>query len=628
MLSNKEIALSYLERGLSVIPLYGPEMVKRNPPRKFTESLQKQLAENEKKDNPVSKEDIFKELLTYQCKLPIVSWKEYQDRLPTKEEVNHWFTMNPNANIAIVTGKLSNLVVFDLDSDHAVEYAENEGGLPDSVKVKTGKGYHIYMKHPGFEVRNKVNKELDIDIRADGGYVAAPPSIHGSGHMYEWEEGLSISEIDPADCTPWMIDYLTAVAEDNTPAVPEKKGTVKKESKESVKKADKKDEYVDILKNGCSEGNRNHTATKLIGRLLKTNMPVAQLWELLKMWNQKNTPPMDEAELRKTFNSVKDLESKSQEKEIKVDSFLDTPQTIVSKYDQNYIRVPFAGDGLSFLEKQMNGGLIGGRFYILGGIPSSGKTALINNIADNICLNDHPVLFFSYDDGKSELNYRTLSRFSKHSIEDFNKNTLQKKDVSSVCKDQSVKKILSLKYVVQAMIKVEKWSNLIEQIQKKHKKPPVIIIDYLRKLRTENKSSDERLRVDNILSNLTELAKKYNSPVIAISELARDSYKSGQRLSMASFKESGTIEYEASWLGILAAVEENSDGYNLKKNWEKIIEQDGIIDLIVFKSKRGTGATGKIPLQIDKDKMTVAGRKDKPGFDTTTKFPGKSSMFD
>lgn len=628
MLSNKEIALSYLERGLSVIPLYSPEMVNRNPPGKFIESLQKQIAENEKKGGPLTKEDIFRKLLIYQCKLPIVSWKEYQTRLPTKEEVNHWFTMNPDANIAIVTGKVSNLVVFDLDSDHAVEYADSEGGFPDTVKVKTGKGYHIYMKHPGFEVRNKVNKKLDIDIRADGGYVAAPPSIHGSGHKYDWEEGVSISEIDPADCTPWMIDYLTAVAKDNTPATPEKKGAFKNKSKEYVKKADKKDEYVDILKNGCSEGNRNHTATKLIGYLLKTNMPVAELWEMLKMWNQKNTPPMDEAELRKTFNSVKDLESKSQEKEIKIDSFLDTPQTIVSEYDQNYIRVPFAGDGLSFLEKQMNGGLIGGRFYILGGIPSSGKTALINNIADNICLNDHPVLFFSYDDGKSELNYRTLSRFSKHSIEDFNKNTLQKKDVNAVCKNQNIKKILSLKYVVQAMIKVEKWSNLIEQIQKKHNKPPVIIIDYLRKLRTENKSSDERLRVDNILSNLTELAKKYNSPVVAISELARDSYRSGQRLSMASFKESGTIEYEASWLGILAAVEENSDGYNLKKNWEKIIEQDGIIDLIVFKSKRGTGATGKIPLQIDKDKMTVAGRKDKPGFDTTTKFKGKSSMFD
>ena len=60
------------------------------------------------------------------------------------------------------------------------------------------------------------------------------------------------------------------------------------------------------------------------------------------------------------------------------------------------------------------------------------------------------------------------------------------------------------------------------------------MIDYLRKLKADNLSGDERLRVDGVLSLLTELAKKYNTPVLVISELARDSYKFGQRLSMAS----------------------------------------------------------------------------------------------
>jgi replicative DNA helicase len=170
--------------------------------------------------------------------------------------------------------------------------------------------------------------------------------------------------------------------------------------------------------------------------------------------------------------------------------------------------------------------------------------------------------------------------------------------------------------VVEKIIPIEKWGNLIDQIQKLHSKPPVIMIDYLRKLRTENSTSDERLRVDNILSNLTSLAKKHNIPVLAISELARDSYKSGQRLSMASFKESGTIEYEASWLGILAAVEEKNGGYHLKNDWEKIIEHDGNVDLIVFKAKRGTGITGKVPLKVDRDKMTVTDREEYSIVDT------------
>ena len=107
-----------------------------------------------------------------------------------------------------------------------------------------------------------------------------------------------------------------------------------------------------------------------------------------------------------------------------------------------------------------------------------------------------------------------------------------------------------------------------------------------------------------------DIAKTHNTPVIAISELARDSYKSGQRLSMASFKESGTIEYEASWLGILAAVEEGKNGeYIVKDNWENLIKRDGNVDLIIFKAKRGTGATGRIALKVDKKFMTVTERQ-------------------
>ena len=59
----------------------------------------------------------------------------------------------------------------------------------------------------------------------------------------------------------------------------------------------------------------------------------------------------------------------------------------------------------------MGGGLLGGRLYIPGGIPSAGKTLLVNNMADNICLAGNPVLFFSYDDGRDELRKRTLARF-------------------------------------------------------------------------------------------------------------------------------------------------------------------------------------------------------------------------
>ncbi len=304
---------------------------------------------------------------------------------------------------------------------------------------------------------------------------------------------------------------------------------------------------------------------------------------------------------------------------------MEKPDQFLAEYDESYVRVPFAGTNLNALEQKMNGGLIGGRFYILGGIPSSGKTLLINNIADNICLNGYPVLFFSFDDGKSELRYRTWARISKTSIESYNKKEFSKASIIEMCAQSLVKKVMSLKYVVQEMITIDKWENLINQFVEQYKKAPVVIIDYLRKLKTDKDSSDERLRVDNV-NLLTDLAKKYNTPIIAISELARDSYKSGQRLSMASFKESGTIEYEASWLGILSCVEDINGEYRLMNNWEKIIEQDGYVDLIVFKAKRGTGTTGKIPLQMVKDLMIAKDRNVTKSQDTCI-LPNHDSMF-
>ena len=626
-MTNLEAALSYLDKGLSVIPLWSPDLVRKSPPQKFKERLQKALAENDNIDDPLPKEAVILDLLTKQCKQPILpGWKKYQTELPTRQEVTQWFSEDPPPNVAILTGKLSKVVVFDVDSENGKQYADDEGGFPeDTVRVKTGKGVHVYVKHPGFLVKNQVDTGIGLDIRGDGGYAVAPPSRHASGREYEWEEGSSIYQIDPAPCREWMIDYL------------QQEGTKKKGSKSASKDpqataptttSKKENEYLEILKNGCTQGERNHKATKLIGHWLKSHRNYSEVWEMVRIWNQgKNTPPMDESELKATFESIKKAEQRSEAPKLDVDAFLDKPSQIIKEYDENYLRIAFGGDTLSSLEHEMNGGLVGGRFYLIGGIPSSGKTVLLNNMADNICLNDHPVLVFSYDDGRSELRYRTFARFSGLTIEEFNKNIPPKQSIKNFCEHVDVKKILQLKYVVQNMIPTDKWEDLIDQIRKRHKKAPVIMIDYLRKLRTDNKISDERLRVDNIILGLTDLAKKHNIPIVAISELARDSYRSGQRLSMASFKESGTIEYEASWLGILAAVSEEADGrYVIKENWENIIQQDGIIDLIVYKAKRGTGKTGRVPLQIDKMNMTVMDRDYVDSPETNIRGPHSSKF--
>ena len=295
-----------------------------------------------------------------------------------------------------------------------------------------------------------------------------------------------------------------------------------------------------------------------------------------------------------------------------ISSYLYSLEDIASRYEKESLPIPFGSENLSFLEKKMNGGLLGGRLYLLGEVPSPAKSILVNNICDNICLNGYPVLFFSYDDGRSELLYRTFARFSGYNIHAFYNNSVQRQEIEKIWNDQNIQKIINLKYVVQEMIAIEKWDQLITRIKAKHNKGPVIFIDYLRKLNTEKDVSVERTRVDIITSKLTDLAKTHDVPVFAISEVARLSYQSGKQLGIASLKESGALEYEASWLAILAPLKGDGKFCKPTHEWDIDGEQKENITLLVLKAKRGTGVTGRIPLNIDKNKMSVTDRKEEP----------------
>ena len=128
------------------------------------------------------------------------SWKEYQTKKPTESELEDWFAKG-DKNIGIVTGGISGIVVIDLDSEAAEKFAI-EKGFPKTPSVKTAKGCHLYYKYPNdIEVRNFQKRDdlPNIDLRANGGYVVAPPSIHSSGSVYEWIEGKGLDDLSLAE---------------------------------------------------------------------------------------------------------------------------------------------------------------------------------------------------------------------------------------------------------------------------------------------------------------------------------------------------------------------------------------------------------------------------------------------
>ncbi len=124
-------------------------------------------------------------------KVASIKWEPYQERHPTDAELVAWFDGKPNAPMAIVTGAISGLVVVDADSPEALAWAE-EHLPPTPIRVRTGKGLHLYYRHPGTKVRNRARirtgqGKLALDVRGDGGYVLAPGSPHPEGGHYAAE---------------------------------------------------------------------------------------------------------------------------------------------------------------------------------------------------------------------------------------------------------------------------------------------------------------------------------------------------------------------------------------------------------------------------------------------------------
>jgi len=123
-------------------------------------------------------------------KKPLVHWEPYQKQRTTEEEIKVWWSKWPDANVGIVTGAISSLVVIDLDTLDAKNKLKETVSDFDFTTVprsRTGKGWQLFFKHPGVPIPNRAGIIPGLDVRGDGGYVVAPPSIHPNGKQYRWE---------------------------------------------------------------------------------------------------------------------------------------------------------------------------------------------------------------------------------------------------------------------------------------------------------------------------------------------------------------------------------------------------------------------------------------------------------
>lgn len=141
-------------------------------------------------------------------KRPGVDWKELQSRLSTLHELESWRSMFANG-VGIITGAVSNCVVIDVDGPEGEallkKFEKENGPLPETLTARSGsgRGRHLYFEHPGGHVKTYANTTDKIDVKGDGGYCVAPPSLHKSGGRYEF-----INEVEMAPMPEGLLKFL------------------------------------------------------------------------------------------------------------------------------------------------------------------------------------------------------------------------------------------------------------------------------------------------------------------------------------------------------------------------------------------------------------------------------------
>ena len=209
-----------------------------------------------------------------------------KDATTDELRIREWWSQWPDANVGIITGAKSGLVILDIDprnggDDSLADLERTQGLLPKTIESLTGGGgQHLFFQHPGGSIKSNALAE-GIDIKADGGYVVAPPSSHRSGEPYRWEGAGHPDDVPLAALPGWL--YAQLVKGFAKPSTPSSEPTSEK----------------------IQAGHRNKTLASLAGAMRRQNADQSTIQQALRTHNQQCCdPPLPDAEVNQIAGSI------------------------------------------------------------------------------------------------------------------------------------------------------------------------------------------------------------------------------------------------------------------------------------------------------------------------------------
>jgi replicative DNA helicase len=230
---------------------------------------------------------------------------------------------------------------------------------------------------------------------------------------------------------------------------------------------------------------------------------------------------------------------------------------------------------------------------IIAGRPSMGKTALGLNIALNVIKNSKlPVLIFSLEMSKEQIIYRLLAMETNISQMRLRSGKIYQNDWLKLNK---IIKILSkLPFFIDDTpdLSIQDIRSKIKTLVFEQTQIGLIIIDYLQLMQSSKLKSENRVQELSVITrSLKNIAREFNIPIIALSQLSRNvENRIDKRPILSDLRESGSIEQDADLVLML---------YRTKYyNFNQINEQNSYLTELII-AKHRNGPIGSIKLKFD-----------------------------
>lgn len=324
------------------------------------------------------------------------------------------------------------------------------------------------------------------------------------------------------------------------------------------------DYLYELVDCGCSFGLIQDYANRIFENYKKRKL-VQNLQDTIRVFNEENKLTLiDMIELsQKSLMVGHSIESE------KLESLSDFSGKMLEEFGENN-KKPKIKTGYFGLDKTLRG-FSGGQLIILAALTSVGKTTMALNIALNMA-KDHHIAFFSVEISKNQIGVKILSNLTRiHSgkIQDCTFNCDEFEEISNKSSCHQAKNLFVMS---SSAMTTQKIRSFIRGHIIAHNKTPVVFVDYLQLLKSGLSKEQRHLQIADLAINLKSIAIEFDTPVIALCQLNRESEKRADKTPVLSdLRESASIEHTADV--VLLAHRQN--------------EEAGLTNVIIAKNRNG-----------------------------------------